>query len=1240
MRPPQLVSAEGNRLVNDQLPQLYITEIVAKTESEGDDFFEYIEVYNNTNKSIHLKDYQIYYRYPTGPEDDLVWSPSKGNEAQILPGKTMVLWLQNSYNGDKTIAEFNAYYGTSLVENKDIVRMEGSLISSRMRDIVIATNTGHEIAVASYNNGTHDVQKDKGILYQYPQAGSNQLSKISAGEKQATPGSVDSNQIPDKPIAIDDSAKLVINNLTKPESPSLGEIEFIVDAKSNNLVKTVTLYYKANKKSEYTKVNLKMHDSDSLYHHKIHNILDLIGSEFIEYYFTASDGYQEKTSEKYQILLGAEGVYLNVKDNDILSGEATIIATSGDGDPRKLQLSIDDKVIENTERAFAYPAYFIFEGHGMNKGALDAVTYNNEILQVIDYGVNNFETITVSVSPELIRPGENKFGIHAGSDEETYFEDKPTKKGTDDFDVRNVRLVLSDGTVIMDENFSDPIEVLPIGDSDANKPRYRYFTFKIPEEKSTSKAYKWNTSGVDDGEHFVKAFSSDGREATAKVLVDNSGPSIETTLEAGRQYKGEFIIDAKIDDPVAGLKSSTIHLDGKAIKVPYKTSSIDLSAGEHDLLVSAVDKAGNKSEEYINFSVVEERPYKPKVKTPVDGAVGIQTNPTLSVHVSDPTNDDLKVSFYQGQKYHLDSRANIQAYKHATNLEPPHEMIPEGEQELTEEEYAKLSSSEEQYVTVDSTTQFPYIRFEVQIDGEVSDKDIVEFTWGGKSLANRRVTMYAWNHTERKWLPLDAFVTKTEDDFLLKGNVVAEDFVRDHIVNVMVQDQISPPEDYDYTFIWMTDTQYYSQTFSHIYESQVDWVIENEDAMNIQYVFHTGDIVEHYHQEYEWNIADRLMGKLDKANIPYGVLAGNHDVGPGNDYTEFSKYFGENRFSDRAYYGESYKDNRGHYDLISANGNDYIMVYMGWGIEDEEIAWMNEILAAYPDRQAILSFHRYLQPSGERAPEGDRLFEEVVVPNSNVVMVLSGHYHGSALLVDEIDDDGDGTINRKVYQMLSDYQSGPEGGEGYFRILHVDTSSNTIFVNTYSPYKDDYHFFDPEEYPGMDEFTISLNLEPQVKRVATKYFEANVFSNKKIGTVEKVVSGKDAEFEWKGLKNDQIYYWYAVAEDNYGGRSVSDIWSFTTGEEVPVQLADIRGMVLDYIDSEDIQGPLVHPLQNKLKQAMHHYEKGSVPQAEKFMKDFLKQINQKQSENYITPEAKQALEQKVNELLEQWSTLD
>ncbi|UOY92721.1 hypothetical protein MUG87_00790 [Ectobacillus sp. JY-23] len=100
--------------------------------------------------------------------------------------------------------------------------------------------------------------------------------------------------------------------------------------------------------------------------------------------------------------------------------------------------------------------------------------------------------------------------------------------------------------------------------------------------------------------------------------------------------------------------------------------------------------------------------------------------------------------------------------------------------------------------------------------------------------------------------------------------------------------------------------------------------------------------------------------------------------------------------------------------MISVGGNDDIMVYLGWSMDADGIAWISEVLAAHPDRKAILHFHEYMLATGTRHPLGEKLYQEIMLKHPNVFAVLSGHYHESQQLIDEIDDDGDGKADRKV----------------------------------------------------------------------------------------------------------------------------------------------------------------------------------------------------------------------------------
>ncbi|QHA90718.1 metallophosphoesterase [Bacillus sp. N1-1] len=1144
------INVDRQEIDPTKLPELLVTEVVPdSTNVNGADGYEFIEVYNTTNQAINFQDYKIQYRYPMdGPEADLIWAAQK-EDITISSGQSMVFWIINSANQNETIADFNKNYGSELVENESIVKVESNGMSnSSNRGILVATNTGKEISIGNYNDqvGIDDTAANKGILYTYPTDGTQILKKISSATEPASPGDVLPSQVPADLIEVEeDSEPPTIEALHDfGEVKQTENIELIFDAEDNHLIKTVALFYKHESEENFRKVYLKEDFDDTFYHHTIYSP-DLIGRKGIEYYTEVSDGTNRIKSDVKKIEIEQpvnNPVRLNVEDGDVLSGEAIIKGAADGATADDLLLKIDGKEPTNTFKALENEAFFAFDAKKTNLFFQNGVTMGEEALFIFDDTINRYMTLSVPIESNQLKQGnQNTISIRSGTKVSPF--DDNSEENRDDFYVKNIRLVMGDGTIIQDEKYMDVEQELTIGDGGGAAPVVD-FNFTLSEDLFSSLAYQWDTRKATDGLHTIQVSDTNKGSMEKTVLVDNTAPTILPTIET-KEYKGKFTIDAKLVDKTSGMEELTATLDDENIQLPFATSSVELEAGEHVAVFTGYDVAGNKAEEEVSFTVVEEQPEKPEVISPENGEGNVTGNPKLSVLVKDPTKDDLDVGFYKGYQYTARDK-NVSVHANTVDTEPPGMFKPEGEKAFADNEVQLVSIEDQQYMITDSTTQFPYHRFDIEVDESVQDSDRIALNWKGKSLEGRKVSMYAWNHNTSNW---DMVVQQIapEGDFTLEGSVTAKSYVKDQMVTILVQDEIPENRDqYDYTFVWMSDTQYYSESYPYIYQQQTEWIKDQQEEMKIKYVFHTGDLVDEADKVYQWNNADSSMNVLDDAGIRYGVLAGNHDVdNKTGDYTAFSKYFGEARFTDRDYYGESYQDNKGHYDLISENGNDYIMLYMGWGIEQEEIDWMNAVLAQYPDRMAILSFHEYLLVSGNRSPLADEIYEKVVVPNKNVVATLSGHYHDSELLVDEIDDDGDGTADRNVYQILADYQGGPEGGQGYLRLLHVDVANNRIYMNTYSPYLDDYNFYDNDQYPGKDEFTIDLNLEPQEKRVATDYFEVNVYTDEKIGLDTGVKSGATAEAKWKKLTKGETYFWYATASDQFGGKTTSDIWHFT-----------------------------------------------------------------------------------------------
>ncbi len=142
----------------------------------------------------------------------------------------------------------------------------------------------------------------------------------------------------------------------------------------------------------------------------------------------------------------------------------------------------------------------------------------------------------------------------------------------------------------------------------------------------------------------------------------------------------------------------------------------------------------------------------------------------------------------------------------------------------------------------------------------------------------------------------------------------------------------------NFTMIALPDTEQYSGPYPEIFNAQTQWIVDNRASKNIVYVSHLGDVVNNHDDassDIEWANASAAMYKLESggANIPYGLAVGNRDQTfdsyAGSDNTHYNNYFGVSHFAGRPYYGGHFgSNNDNHYDLISASGLDFIIIYI------------------------------------------------------------------------------------------------------------------------------------------------------------------------------------------------------------------------------------------------------------------------------------------------------------------------
>lgn len=462
-------------------------------------------------------------------------------------------------------------------------------------------------------------------------------------------------------------------------------------------------------------------------------------------------------------------------------------------------------------------------------------------------------------------------------------------------------------------------------------------------------------------------------------------------------------------------------------------------------------------------------------------------------------------------------------------------------------------------ITTSVNGELPYQIYEISTDG--TPEESMRFDVTAASDYNKEVQLYALNVKDDKWEILDTSANngKVTTVFSLENRVkdgkvnilvqargkentpvTAKDAIKSSVTDT-VWDGTTVPSTYDFSFAWISDTQYYVEQYMSNFTAMTDWILESRAKLGIEYVIHTGDIADEFNEEYQFINASKELKRFEEAGLPYGVLGGNHDVAHGNEnYKNYWKYFGEERFNDKSYYGGSYNNNLGHYDLVNSNGQELLMIYMSWDIYMEQVEWINSVLAKYPERKAIICIHGGIDASGKQSYFSDLLINNVCKTNPNVIAILNGHYHGSSMNFVGFDDNGDGVNDRTVYQICTDYQSAPQGGLGYIKMLYFDLSNNKLYMNSYSPVLKDTNYFDTPKLPSyqagdvardIDIMELDVEFDTKTPKTLTvTNAEAALLTNQELGsakagmTAEVTIAKKDAV-------NQMIY---AIEKDETG----------------------------------------------------------------------------------------------------------
>lgn len=292
-----------------------------------------------------------------------------------------------------------------------------------------------------------------------------------------------------------------------------------------------------------------------------------------------------------------------------------------------------------------------------------------------------------------------------------------------------------------------------------------------------------------------------------------------------------------------------------------------------------------------------------------------------------------------------------------------------------------------------------------------------------------------------------------------------------------------------FAIILLPDTQYYTKRFPEIYYRQTKWIVDHSDELNIKFVVHLGDITQENTHE-QWKVADEAHRSLDKANISYSVVPGNHDmpkIGSGKDRerntTIYNKYFGPDRFKGKTWYGGHMgTSNDNNFTFFEWRNLKFMVVSLELAPRAEALKWANKVVEQYKERRVIVVTHCYMEMCkagntgcgryhNECASEcnlvgngADAVWENLIRKHKNIFMVLCGHVTD----VEHITRKGE--AGNDVHEILTDYQNEiseqqykytnkgkkkkfknlKESGNGWLRILQFSPKENMIHVSSLS----------------------------------------------------------------------------------------------------------------------------------------------------------------------------------------------
>ena len=303
----------------------------------------------------------------------------------------------------------------------------------------------------------------------------------------------------------------------------------------------------------------------------------------------------------------------------------------------------------------------------------------------------------------------------------------------------------------------------------------------------------------------------------------------------------------------------------------------------------------------------------------------------------------------------------------------------------------------------------------------------------------------------------------------------------------------SDETDYDYTFAVVGDTQNLVRYHADYVDDLYNWIANHAgaDKQNIKFVFGLGDMTD-LNLDSEWTTVKNNIDILKNAGIPFSMVRGNHDGNIlMNQYFPYDEYGNTTGSAVSGCYDGSYAGNtyrmENYYQELVVGETKYLMLSLEYGAPDGVLAWANDVMAAYPDHQIIVTTHNFLDETGtlnddipqntnadnfypgyygESANSSQDMWDECISKHQNVVLVMSGHVFWNNIRSKDLT----GVYGNQVRALMINPQLldlHTTNGTGLVALLHFSNGGKDVSVEYYSTVMD-------QHYNPINQFAFTL----------------------------------------------------------------------------------------------------------------------------------------------------------------------